>query len=138
MDKTSDDAWDYLEDLVKKAQTWYCVDPGERVMFNQSSESFGKFSLNEHNAIESRIAQLVQKLDKLELKGAQEVKVVRQFEEAYFICETLGHSTDACPTIPALKNHSNQSAPRDINAINQQFDLFSQTYNQGLRQNPAF
>ncbi|KAI8572304.1 hypothetical protein RHMOL_Rhmol01G0187100 [Rhododendron molle] len=101
--KSPEDGWDYLDELAKKSLTWNFEDVGDRAMPNQGPGGSGKFSINEHQAIKTRIEELAQKLEKLELKGVKEVKVVRAVEEICVICETTGHSTDNCSSISTLK-----------------------------------
>ncbi|KAI8542867.1 hypothetical protein RHMOL_Rhmol08G0173400 [Rhododendron molle] len=55
LDKTGVDAWEFLDQLADKNQSWDVVDMGERAMANQGPSGSGKFSLNEPNALESRV-----------------------------------------------------------------------------------
>ncbi|XP_058189212.1 uncharacterized protein LOC131306802 [Rhododendron vialii] len=107
-------------------------------MANHGPSGSGKFSLGKNNALESKIDQLARKMEKMELKGAQEVKVVSKVEEVRIICEVSGHSTNECPNIPAFKNAFNRIAPKEVNTVSQHYDPYSQTYNLGLSQNLAF
>ncbi|XP_058216900.1 uncharacterized protein LOC131327784 [Rhododendron vialii] len=111
-------------------ELWLAQGPGGSV----------KFSINEHNAIETRMEQLAQKLEKLELKGVKEVKALRAVEEMCAICETSGHSTDNCLSIPTLRQHySNLNLPlEEVSAVNQRFESFPQNFNQSQRQHPGF
>ncbi|XP_058185804.1 uncharacterized protein LOC131303028 [Rhododendron vialii] len=140
MNKSPDEGWDYLDELAKKSLTWSFEDVGDRAMASQGPGGFGKFSINEHQAIETRMEQLAQKLEKLELKGVKEVKAVRAMKELCVICETTGHSTDNCLSIPTLKQHySNLNLPiEEVSAVNQRFEPFPQNFNQGQRQHPGF
>ncbi|XP_058208149.1 uncharacterized protein LOC131321158 [Rhododendron vialii] len=78
------------------------------------------------------------KLDSIQGKEVKEVKEVRQVEEVYVICEIVGHSTDNCHTIPALRHHYSQLPTKEVCALNQRWDPYSNTYNPGLRSNSAF
>ncbi|XP_058208211.1 uncharacterized protein LOC131321225 [Rhododendron vialii] len=112
MNKSPDDGWDYLDELANKSLTWNYEDAGDRAMASQGPGGSGKFSINEHNAIETRMEQLAQKLEKLKLKRVKEVKALRAVEEMCAICETSGHSTVNCLSIPTLRHHySNLNLP---------------------------
>ncbi|XP_058211495.1 uncharacterized protein LOC131323665 [Rhododendron vialii] len=89
MNKSPDEGWDYLDELAKKSLTWSFEDVGDRAMASQGPEGSRKFSINEHQANETRMEQLAQKLEKLELKGVKEVKAVSAIEELCAICETM-------------------------------------------------
>ncbi|XP_058192106.1 uncharacterized protein LOC131309500 [Rhododendron vialii] len=140
MNKSPDDGWDYLDELAKKSLTWNYEDAGDRAMASQGPGGSGKFSINEHNAIETRMEQLAQKLEKLELKGVKEVKAVQAVEEMCAICETSGHSTDNCLSIPTFRHHyGNLNLPlEEVSAVNQRFESFPQNFNQSQRQHPGF
>lgn len=140
MGKDPDTAWEFLDALAERAQSWQYIDPGDQAMRNQGPGGSGKFSVNEHNVFETRLDELSTKLDKMKLDAVhvKEVKEVRQLEEVCVICEMVGHSTDNCPTIPALRHHFSQLPPEEACALNQRWDPYSNTYNPGLRSNPAF
>ncbi|KAI8568019.1 hypothetical protein RHMOL_Rhmol02G0166100 [Rhododendron molle] len=92
-------------------------------MRNQGPGGFGKFSVSEHTIFESKLDELSTKLEKMKLdviqvKPVKEVNEVRQVE-ACVICETMGHSTDNCHTIPALRLHYSQLPPKEVCAMNQ-------------------
>ncbi|XP_058216786.1 uncharacterized protein LOC131327658 [Rhododendron vialii] len=140
MNKSLDDGWDYLDELAKKSLTWNYEDAGDRAMASQGPGGSGKFSINEHNAIETQMEQLAQKLEKLELKGIKEVKAEQAVEEMCAICETSGHSTDNCLSIPTLRQHyNNLNLPlEEVSVVNQRFESFPQNFNQSQRQHPGF
>ncbi|XP_058180176.1 uncharacterized protein LOC131298717 [Rhododendron vialii] len=56
-------------------------------------------------------------------------------EEVCALCECPGHPITVCPSFPIVKKayHSNQA---EVNAINQYWDPYSNTYNPGWAQNP--
>ncbi|XP_058217523.1 uncharacterized protein LOC131328620 [Rhododendron vialii] len=142
MGKDPDAAWEFLDALAERAQTWQYIDPGDQAMRNQGPGGSGKFLVNEQNGLETRLDELSLKLDRMKLdskeaKEAKEVKEVRQVEEVCVICETTAHSTDNCHTIPTLRQYYNQ-LPEEVCALNQRWDPYSNTYNPGLRSNPAF
>ncbi|KAI8560119.1 hypothetical protein RHMOL_Rhmol04G0231100 [Rhododendron molle] len=93
---------DYLDELAKKSLTWNYEDVDDRAMASQGPDGSGNFSINEHHAIKTKMEPLAKKLEKLELKGEKEVKAINRIEEVCVICETMGHTTDNCQSIPAL------------------------------------
>ncbi|XP_058208166.1 uncharacterized protein LOC131321178 [Rhododendron vialii] len=143
MGKDPDAAWEFLDALAERAQTWQYIDPSDQAMRNQDPGGSGKFSVSEHNGLETRLDELSLKLDKMKLDSVQvkevkEVKEVRQVEEVCVICETVGHSTGNCHTIPALQHHYSQLPTEEVCALNHRWDPYSNTYNPRLRSNPAF
>ncbi|XP_058189383.1 uncharacterized protein LOC131306969 [Rhododendron vialii] len=141
MVKDPNAAWEFLDALAERAQTWQYIDPGDQAMRNQGPGGSGKFSVNEHNGLETRLDELSLKLDKMKLdsvqvKEAKEVTEVRQVEEVCVICETVGHSTDNCHTIPALRHHYNQ-LPEENEAGSSTFQGPRPSQNQTWRQ-PQF
>ncbi|XP_058216933.1 uncharacterized protein LOC131327819 [Rhododendron vialii] len=140
MGKNPDAAWEFLDALVEKAQTWQYINPGDQAMRNQGPNGSGKFSLSEQNGFKTRLDELSMKMDRMKLDAVQvkDVKEVRQVKKVCVICETVGHSTDNCHTIPALRHHYSQLPTEEVCALNQRCDPYSNTYNPGLRSNPAF
>ncbi|GMP52903.1 hypothetical protein CsSME_00018559 [Camellia sinensis var. sinensis] len=74
----------------------------------------------------------------MELRKVNEIITVPKRENVCDICETMGHLTHECPTIPAFKEVLHDQA----NAINTfkklVSSLYSETYNPGWRNHPNF
>ncbi|XP_058216887.1 uncharacterized protein LOC131327771 [Rhododendron vialii] len=135
LDKSPDDAWDFLEELAEKHRSWEPSDLGDRAMAAQGPSGSGIFpsSVREHN-VQSQLDKMAKQLEDLKLKQVHQVNEVK-VEEVCALCECPGHLVTACPAFPIVKDayHSNQA---EVNALNQRWDPYSNTYNPGWAQNP--
>ncbi|KAI8530053.1 hypothetical protein RHMOL_Rhmol11G0024800 [Rhododendron molle] len=134
MNKSHEDGWEYWDEVAKKSLTWSYEDVADRAMASQGPGGSGKFSINEHQAIETKMEQLAKKLERLELKGEKETMAINHVVEVCVICETMGHTTDNCQKIPAFKNVLSAFASEEVNALNQRFDPNPQPFNSGWKQ----
>jgi hypothetical protein len=95
------------------------------------------YQLREGDDLNVRISSLTRKVEAMELRKVNEIKVVQK-EEVCGICEIIGHTTHECPTIPAFKEvlHGQANA---MNTYKKPFDSpYSETYNPGWRNHPNF
>ena len=53
-------------------------------------------------------------------------------------CDQTGHLTRNCLAIPVLKETLQGTGQADVNYVNQWYDPFSNTYNLGFKDHPAF
>ena len=98
-DKSPDEAFQFFDTLVENTRNWE-VQP---LLANDSrdyAQSRGKFQLSESDDINARIAALSRKMEELETKKA---KPVHEVEVICVVCDTNGHKTEDCPTIPTCK-----------------------------------
>lgn len=122
LNKETSDALEYFDFLAENSQSWDYSNPAERtthvVSFDQLNA--GKIVFREQEDLSQKFAHLTRKLEKLELTQAKEVAVVAKVDEMCHICDTLGHSTNECPTIPAFKEVLHGTIEQvDVNALNQ-------------------
>ena len=90
IDKGPDEAWDYIEILAEKAQTWEDTEKVERSKPTSSSKG-GLFHLREEDDFNIKLANLVRKVEALEMKKISSSKI--NSEELCGICSTNGHLT---------------------------------------------
>ncbi|XP_058218692.1 uncharacterized protein LOC131329536 [Rhododendron vialii] len=83
MGKNPDDAWEFLDGLAERAQTWQYIDPSEQAMRNQGPSGSGKFSVSEHNVFETKLEELSAKLDKMNQLPTEEVCALNQCWDPY-------------------------------------------------------
>ena len=100
INKYPDEAWDYIEILAEKAQTWEDTEKVERSKPSPSSKG-GLFHVREEDDLNIKVANLARKLEAIEIKKASSSKA--NHEELCGICSTHGHLTQECPTIPAFQ-----------------------------------
>ncbi|XP_058211404.1 uncharacterized protein LOC131323568 [Rhododendron vialii] len=138
MAKTPDAAWDYFEELAEKTQNWDCSDPSEKNVFNPVPSNSGKFQLNEQNELAHKVAQLSRQIETLQLNKVAGVASVAKAEDICVLCEVAGHATGDCQMLPAVKDILQGTGPSEVNAVNQRFDPYSQTFNPGWKMHPNF
>ena len=97
---------DCFEQLADRYQSWDLSNfvDRSREAIATSSLGPGKYSLTEHDDLQLKIAQLTRKLETLDVKRVNEVRTQPIVEEMCVICDTNGHSTSACPTLPVVKD----------------------------------
>ncbi|XP_058217607.1 uncharacterized protein LOC131328718 [Rhododendron vialii] len=138
MAKTPDAAWDYFEELSEKTQNWDCSDPSEKNMVNSVPSNSGKFQLNEQNELAHKVAQLSRQIETLQLNKVAGMASVAKAEEICVLCEIAGHATGDCQMLPAVKDILQGTGQAEVNAVNQRFDPYSQTFNPGWKMHPNF
>ncbi|XP_058222963.1 uncharacterized protein LOC131332682 [Rhododendron vialii] len=138
MAKTLDAAWDYFEELAEKTQNWDCSDPSENNVVNPVPSNSDKFQLNEQNELAHKVAQLSRQIETLQLNKVAGVASVAKAEEFCVLCEIAGHATGDCQMLPAVKDILQGTGQAEVNAVNQRFDPYSQTFNPGWKMHPNF
>ncbi|XP_057506563.1 uncharacterized protein LOC130789773 [Actinidia eriantha] len=144
LNKDPNEALDCFEQLADRYQSWDLSNSVDRSReaIDTSSLGPGKYSLTEHDDLQLKIAQLTRKLESLDVKKVNEVRTQPIVEEMCVICDTNGHSTSACPTLPAVKDLLQGGEQSSVNALNppskQYNSPYSNTYNPGWRNHPNF
>ena len=96
--------------------------------------------MKETDDLNARLASLARKVESLEIRKVHVIS--EQQKESCVVCESKGHRTIECPTIPAFKemlygqtvDSSNVRKPFS----NQVGNPYSETYNPGWRNHPNF
>lgn len=136
LDKAPDETWDFLEELAEKHRSWEPSDLADRAIAAQGPSGSGIFplSVREHT-VQTQLDKLSKQMEALRLKQVQQVKDVR-VEEVCALCECPGHSVTACPAFQMVKE-AYQNNQAEVNAVDQRWDPFSNTYNPGWAHHPA-
>ena len=101
-DKSPEDALDYLDYIAENAQHWDTVGSYESSSKPQSSPfSGGMHNLREDHDFQAKITSLARKVKALELKKNDHIKSVQNI--SCYVCDSTDHSTQDCPTLPALR-----------------------------------
>ena len=101
LDKDPENAWDYFDQLAENAQSWDNSDQSIKTKASPSSH-WGMHVIRENDDVSARLANLTRKFEAMELKKGGKEKIIEK-ENICGICETNGHMTQDCPTIPAFK-----------------------------------
>ncbi|XP_052172242.1 uncharacterized protein LOC127788168 [Diospyros lotus] len=135
-EKTPEEAFHFFDTLAENTRNWEVSplsleDSREHV----SPQPRGKFQISESDNINARLTALTKKMEELELK---KTKAVHEVEVLCVVCETNGHMTEDCPTIPAFKEvlygQASGVQPRQTEGYNPN----SNTYHPNSRNHPNF
>ncbi|KAL9382439.1 hypothetical protein Peur_025474 [Populus x canadensis] len=139
-DKEPSEAFDFFDQLAENTKQWETSLPLHVESRNTISHSSGKFQLKETDDLNARLASLARKVESLEIKKVHVMS--EQQEESCVVCESKGHRTTECPTIPAFKEVLYGQTSDSSNArkpfSNQVGNPYSETYNPGWRNHPNF
>ena len=136
-DKSPEDALDYLNYIAENAQHWDTVGSYESSSKPQSSPSGGGMhNLREDHDFQAKFASLARKVEALELKKNDHVKSVQNI--SCYVCDSTDHSTQDCPTLPALRESLHEQVNVVDNFKRPNPNPYSQTYNSGWRNHPNF
>ncbi|XP_042954670.1 uncharacterized protein LOC122291091 [Carya illinoinensis] len=134
--KDPDEAFEDFNFLAENAQSWDVYDVGDRFENVRGTFGSGKYQLKEVDDLHARIAQVSKKLESIKLKKVNQMHVLPPNADKCGICEDQGHSTHACPTIPAFKEIL-LDQPNAVNRIAKNYSgPFPNTYNAGWKKHP--
>jgi hypothetical protein len=139
LNKDPNEAWQYFDQLAENAQSWDPSAPSKNSSKTKPSttSSGGRHHLREEDDLNARISSSARKVESMELRKVNEIKLVQK-EEVYGICEIMGHATHECPTIPAFKEVLHDQA-NAMNTYKKPFQSpYVETYNPGWRNHPNF
>eukprot|EP00258_Populus_trichocarpa_P041564 XP_024457583.1 uncharacterized protein LOC112327610 [Populus trichocarpa] len=132
--------FDFFDQLAENTKQWETSLPLHVESRNTISHSSGKFQLKETDDLNARLASLARKVESLEIKKVHVMS--EQQEESCVVCESKGHRTTECPTIPAFKEvlYGQTSDSSNVRKpfSNQVGNPYSETYNPGWRNHPNF
>ena len=138
-----DEALAHFEYVAETAQSWDTSDPHDRtikakVFSTQNAPSHGLFHLSEEDGMNAKVAQLTRRVEEMSLKAPQETPPQPLVEAICAICETIGHPTQECPTIPAFKEMLNEQV-NAMGVYKKPYNSpYSETYNPGWKNHPNF
>nr|XP_034903990.1 uncharacterized protein LOC118041005 [Populus alba] len=139
-DKEPSEAFDFFDQLAENTKQWETSRPLHVESRNTISHSSGKFQLKETDDLNARLASLARKVESLEIKKVHVMS--EQQEESCVVCESKGHRTTECPTIPAFKEvlYGQTSDSSNVRKpfSNQVGNPYSETYNPRWRNHPNF
>lgn len=100
-EKTPKEVFHFFDTLAENTRNWEVSplsleDSREHV----SPKPREKFQISENDNINTWLTALTKKMEELELRNT---KAIHEVEVLCVVCETNGHMTEDCPTIPAFK-----------------------------------
>ena len=140
LNKHPEEAWDYFEQLSENAQSWDNTDRSKRSDKTKPNAMTkgGMYHLREEDDVNAKIANLTRKVEAMELRKVNSIMANEKVEDICGICETNGHQTQDCPTIPAFQEVLHEQA-NSMNAYKRPFSSpYSETYNANWRNHPNF
>jgi Retrotransposon gag protein. len=139
LDKNPAQAEAYFDWVAENAQSCWNINDGQVSVNSKETHPTGKgiYAVSDNDDLRIKIAQLTKQVETLQMSKAEPPKPTF-VEESCNICEILGHSTQDCPTIPAIKDvlHSEVNAAESFRRSNN--NPFSETYNPGWQNHPNF
>ena len=103
LNKDPDEAFDYFDLLAENAQSWDTTDTLDRSRASTKPSGVGKYQLREDDDLSARVASLTRKLEVMELREVNGINTVPKIDEVCRIFDTMEHSTNEYPIIPAFK-----------------------------------
>lgn len=127
MSKAPDEACDYFDLLAKNAQVWETTESSDKANYGPSYKG-GLYYLKEEDVLNSLLANLIRKVEVIELSKIGVTKTSAPIENSCGICETNTHFTKE----EVLHDDANAA-----NAYQRQFSLrSSKTHNPNWRNHP--
>lgn len=90
MSKAPDEACDYFDLLAKNAQVWETTESSDKANYGPSYKG-GLYYLKEEDVLNSRLANLIRKVEVIELSKIGVTKTSAPIENSCGICETNTH-----------------------------------------------
>ncbi|RVW84034.1 hypothetical protein CK203_040538 [Vitis vinifera] len=135
MSKSPDEALDFLNYVAKISRSWdepHGKDSSK--VKPQNNAKGGMYTLNEDVDVQVKMATLSRRLEELEARGANEIKVVNDVPMQIAqcsICQSGEHLVSECPTIPAVREMFMEQANVVGFVKHSNSSPFSNTYNPG-------
>ena len=108
LSKHPEEALDFLSYVVEASKGWDEPNPREMErMRPQPSTWGGMYSLPEDMDMKAKVSTLARRLEELEMRNQHEVQAVTEIpvpNKPCFICQSIEHLREQCPTIPAMRD----------------------------------
>ena len=140
-EKSAREAIQFFDTIAENARTWETNTSLDTSKVHSTPTGGRIHHLRENDDLQEKIANLMRKLDAIELKKVNEVTSVPQVpsvpmgsrvEEPCIICDYPTHSTINCPNLPQVKGAIQIEQANDLNYQRKPFNSpNSETYNLG-------
>ena len=108
LSKNPNEAMDFLNYVAETSKAWDEPNPREigrhRPPVNQRG---GIYSLAEDVELKAKLSTLTRRMEKLEMRNQQEVRVVTEMPvplQPCFTCQSTGHQGEHCPISPSIRD----------------------------------
>ena len=107
LSKNLEEALDFLSYVAEASKGWDEPNPREMErMIPQPSTRGGMYSLPKDMDMKAQVSTLARRLEELEMRNQHEVQAVTEIpvpNKSCFICQSMEHLGEQCPTIPAMR-----------------------------------
>ena len=108
MSKHPEEAMDFLNYVAKTSKALDEPDPREAERVRPVANSRGgMYSLTEDMEMKEKLSTLARRLEELEMGNQHEVQVVVEAHvpnQPCFICQSIKHQGERCPTVPSVRD----------------------------------
>ena len=105
--KHPEEALDFLSYVAEASKGWDEPNPWEKErMRPQPSTRGGMYSLPEDMDMKAKVSTLARRLEELEMRNQHELPAMTEIpvpNKPCFICQSIEHLGEQCPTIPAMR-----------------------------------
>ena len=147
-EKSAREAIQFFDTIAENARTWETNTSLDTAKVHSTPTGGGIHHLRESDDLQAKIANLMRKLEAIELKKVNEVTIVPQVpsvpmgskvEEPCIICNDPTHSTINYPNLPQVKGAIQIEQANALNYQRKPFNSpYSETYNPGWGKHPNF
>ena len=107
LSKHPKEALDFLGYVAEASKGWDEPNPREMErMRPQHSTRGGMYSLSEDMDMKAKVSTLARRLEELEMRNPHEVQAMTEIpipNKLCFICQSIEHMGEQCPTIPVIR-----------------------------------
>ena len=147
-EKSAREAIQFFDTIAENARTWETNTSIDTGKVHSTPTGGGIHHLRENDDLKEKIANLIRKLEAIELKKVNKVTSVLQVplipigprvEEPSIICDDPTHSTINCPNLPQVKGAIQIKQANALNYQRKPFNFpYSETYNPRWGKHPNF
>ena len=108
MSKHPEEAMDFLNYVAETSKAWDEPNPREAERMRPATNSRGgMYSITEDMEMKAKLSTLATRLEELEMRNHHEVRAVTEASmpnQPYFICQSIEHQGEHCPTVPSVRD----------------------------------
>ena len=147
-EKSAREAIQLFDTIAENARTWETNTSIDTAKVHSTPIGGGIHHLKENDELQAKIANLIRKLEAIEMKKVNEVTsvpqvpsvpIVPRVDEPCIICDDPTHSTINCPNLPQVKGAIQIEQANALNYQRKPFNSpYSKTYNPRWGKHPNF
>ena len=140
MSKHLEEAMDFINYVAETSKAWDEPNRGEAERMKPAANSRGgMYSLTEDMEMKAKLSTLARRLEELEMRNHHEVRAVTEASmpnQPCFICQSIEHQGEHCPTIPFVRDMMVEQANTMSQYKPPTTAPYSNTYNPNWRNHP--